>query len=73
VEETYVVVNGSGRMTVDDETEEVHAGDSIPNKLGGSHGLYNHTDEELELFVMAVTMEKGQADSEDLGIDLYGT
>ena len=70
LEETYVVVNGSGRMTVDDETEEVQAGDSIPNKLGGSHGLYNHTREELELFVNPVTMERGQADSEDFGDDL---
>lgn len=70
LEETYVIVNGSGRMTVDDETAEVHTGDTIPSRLGGSHGLYNHTQEELELFVMAVTMERGQADSEDFGDDL---
>ena len=70
IEETYVVVSGSGRMTVDDETEEVYTGDSIPNKLGGSHGLYNHTQDDLELFVMAVAMERGQADSVDLGDQL---
>jgi len=70
VEETYVIVNGSGRMTVDDETEEVYAGDSIPNKLGGSHGLYNPAQEDLELFVMAVCMERGQFDGEDLDDDL---
>ena len=72
IEETYIIMNGSGRMTVDDETEEVYAGDSIPSKLGGSHGLYNHTHEDLELFVMAVCMERGQFDSEDLGDDLLG-
>ena len=72
IEETYIIINGSGRMTVDDETEEVYAGDSIPSKLGGSHGLYNHTQEDLELFVMAVCMERGQFGSEDLGDDLLG-
>ena len=48
---------GSGRMTVDDETEEVHVGDAIPNRLDGSHGIYNHTQEDLEMLVMAVCME----------------
>ena len=57
-------------MTVDDETEEVYAGDSIPNKLGGAHGLYNHTQQDLEVFVMAVCMQRGAFDSEDLGDDL---
>jgi mannose-6-phosphate isomerase-like protein (cupin superfamily) len=70
IEETYVIINGSGRMTVDDETEEVYAGDSIPNKLGGAHGLYNHTQQDLEVFVMAVCMQRGAFDSEDLGDDL---
>ena len=70
VEETYVVMKGSGRMTVDDETEEVFAGDSIPNRLGGSHGLYNHTQSEIELFVMAVSMEKGKSERQDHGDDL---
>ena len=70
VEETYVVMSGSGRITVDDETAEVCAGDSVPNKLGGAHGIYNHTQEDLELFVMTVCMERGQFDSEALGDDL---
>lgn len=70
IEETYVIIKGSGRMTVDDETAEVFAGDSIPNKLGGAHGIYNHAQEDLELFVMTVCMERGQFDSEALGDDL---
>lgn len=70
IEELYVIINGSGRITVDDETEVVYAGDSIPNKLGGAHGLYNHTKENIELFVMAVSIESGQSDSEDLGDNL---
>ena len=70
IEETYIIMAGSGRMTVDDETEEVHVGDAIPNRLGGSHGIYNHTQEDLEMLVMAVCMEPGQFDTYDLGDDL---
>ena len=57
-------------MTVDDETEEVFAGDSIPNRLGGSHGLYNPPQSEIELIVKAVSMEKGKSDRQDHGDDL---
>ena len=70
IEEVYVIVNGSGRMTMDDETEEVHPGDVILNRLGGSHGIYNHTDAELEFFAIAVCMEKGQTDATNHGDDL---
>ena len=47
IEECYIIMNGSGRMTVDGETAEVYAGDAILNRLGGSHGLYNHTHEDI--------------------------
>ena len=57
-------------MTVDDETQEVSQWDAIPSKLGGRHGLYNHTQEHLELLVVAVCAEKGVVDSTDLGDDL---
>ena len=33
MEETYVGINGSGRMTVDDETEVVYEGAVIPNRM----------------------------------------
>ena len=38
-----MIMNGRGRITVDDETEEVVRGDAIPNRMGGAHGIYNHT------------------------------
>ena len=41
-----------------------------PNKLGGSHGIYNHRQEDLEILVMAVCMEPGQFDTYNLGDDL---
>jgi mannose-6-phosphate isomerase-like protein (cupin superfamily) len=70
LEECYVIMHGSGRMTVDGETAEVSAGDAIPNALGGSHGLYNHTKDDLELFLVAVCVEKGKFDAIELNDDL---
>ena len=70
IEECYIIMQGSGRMTVDDETAEVHPGDAILNRLGGSHGLYNHTDAPLEMFVVAVCMEKSKMDATNWDDDL---
>ena len=61
---------GNGRMTVDGETVVVGPGDVILDPLGGSHGIYNHSQEELELFAVLVCAEKGQLDATDLGDDL---
>ena len=70
IEECYVIMEGSGRMTVDDETIEVIPGDVILNRLGGSHGIYNHARDELEFFAVAVCGEKGRFDSTELDDDL---
>ena len=70
IEETYIIMEGSGRMTVDNETEEVHANDAILNRLGGCHGIHNHTQDDLEILVVAVCMTRGQFDSIDLEDDL---
>ncbi len=55
---------------MDDETVEVFAGDAMPNRLGGCHGIYNHSQDTLEVLNMAVSLEKGKFDTEDLGDDL---
>ena len=70
LEECYIVMNGAGRITTGDETEEVHADDAVFHPLGDPHGIYNHTQTDLELFVVGVSMEKGQFDQEDLDDDL---
>ena len=67
-----MIMDGRGRMTVNDETEEVVRGDAIPNNMGGAHGIFNHTNEDLELFVVGVSLEKGKVDATDLGDDLAG-
>ena len=70
VQEAYIIMSGSGRVTVDNETAEVVRGDVIPNRLGGTHGIYNHTTADLELFVVGVSRSKGQVDATGLGDDL---
>ena len=72
VQEAYLVMSGSGRVTVDDETAEVGRGDVIPNRLGGAHGIYNHTAADLELFVVGVSRTKGRVDATDLDDHLAG-
>jgi mannose-6-phosphate isomerase-like protein (cupin superfamily) len=72
IEEVYYIMDGTGKMTVDDQTFVVNKGDAIPNKLGGSHGLYNHSSADIEIVVVACAMEKGVVDATDLGDDLSG-
>ncbi|TXK83806.1 cupin domain-containing protein [Paenibacillus sp. N3.4] len=50
-EEMYILLAGRGLMTVDGETKEVKAGDTILNKPFGSHGLQNHTNQDIKLLV----------------------
>ena len=70
-EEVYYVLEGHGYMTVNDHTWEVGPGDAIPCTLNDSHGIYNHTGGDLEIFVLIIAMEKGglsgnyNADMED--------
>lgn len=53
-QETYVILSGRGRMTRDREDFEVRAGDVIPNRPYGEHGLANDSDAELKLLVFEV-------------------
>jgi len=70
IEEVYIVMNGNGRITADDQAADVCPGDAVLNGLGGSHGIYNNTNEFLEILAVAVCMEKGKLDYTDLGNDL---
>ena len=58
-EEVYYVMSGTGRMTVNDHTWDVRPGDAVPCTLHDSHGIYNNSpDEDLDIFVLIVSMEK---------------
>lgn len=53
-QETYVILSGRGRMTVDGEEFEVRHGDVVPNRPYGEHGLVNESDAELRLLVFEI-------------------
>ncbi len=70
IEEVYYIMSGRGRSTVNDQTWDVVAGDAIPCSLHDSHGLYNNSDEDLDIFVLMVSMVKDKLDANNLGDDL---
>ena len=70
IEECYVIIGGRGRMKVDGEVGDVTKGDCIPNRIGGSHGIINHTDAPLEYLNIAVCQQKGRVDFTNLEDDL---
>ncbi len=70
IEEVYFLVSGRGRMTVNDTTWNVKAGDAIPCTSGDSHGLFNNSDSELELIVFSAAREKGARNEKNWGDDL---
>ena len=69
-EEVYYVMSGTGLMTVNDYTWDVRPGDAVPCTIGDSHGIYNNTAEDLDIFVLIVSLEEGVAGVTDWGDDL---
>lgn len=59
IEEIYYVMSGTGRFTVNDKTSDVGPGDALPCRLHDSHGLYNNSNKDLEIFVFSVADGKG--------------
>jgi mannose-6-phosphate isomerase-like protein (cupin superfamily) len=53
-EEIYIVIDGRGRMRVDDRSFDVGPGDVIVNPPGGTHGLDNDGDVPLRFVVVDV-------------------
>ena len=66
-------LEGKGIITVNDQEREVVPGDAIPLKAGGSHGIRNHTDEELLIFVVECKMTReAKLESEKVPVALRG-
>ena len=55
-EEIYIILEGKGTYTANEEKREVTAGDVILNKPGGSHGLENLSDNMIKLIVFKVVV-----------------
>jgi mannose-6-phosphate isomerase-like protein (cupin superfamily) len=70
MEEFYYVIRGRGRVTVNNETEEIGPSDAVPIRLREPHGFFNHTAQDLELMIVGITLEKEKFDVTELGDDL---
>ena len=59
-EEVYLIVEGEGVMTVDDEQRVVKPGQAVLTQSGSSHGIRNNSDRELRLFVFEADCCEGR-------------
>lgn len=53
-EELYIIIDGHGSMSVDDQRFVVAAGDVVINRPGGAHGLENTGAQPLRMVVVDV-------------------
>lgn len=53
-EEVYIILEGTGLMTVNGQTRQVKAGDVILNKPWWKHGLENNSDQPLRTLIFEV-------------------
>lgn len=65
VEEFYYVMNGAGRISVNNESEPIAPGDAIPILSREAHGIENNGSEPLEVMIIGVAFHKGVLDSSD--------
>jgi len=56
-EEMYILLQGSGRMTIEHQEFAVSKGDMILNTAGGRHGLVNDSDEDIDILVIQVGID----------------
>lgn len=64
IEEIYFIKEGTGRMTCNDVTRDVKAGDCIPCTLRDAHGLYNNSGKPLVMFNFSVKARSDQIKEE---------
>ncbi|MFC1541251.1 cupin domain-containing protein, partial [Candidatus Latescibacterota bacterium] len=72
MEEVYYILSGNGRGTVNDSTYDIIAGDAVTCTLHNSIGIYNNSNDDMEIIAVGVTMVKGVAGCLPLGDDLSG-
>lgn len=65
LEEIYTVLDGTGRMRVDEETFDIATGDSVLARAGTSHDLRNTGDGPLR--VLVIWGKPGAADYSHFG------
>lgn len=64
VEEIYYVLNGAGKVQVNDETADIHKGDGIPIRFNEAHSFTNNGSADLELMIVGISAQKNVLDTE---------
>ena len=70
LEESFVVLEGRGYMTIDGDTFRVEPGSVTFQGIGEGHGIYNSGNEVLSFLRIAVGIADEEATTIDLGDDL---
>lgn len=65
-EEMFVILDGEAQFTIDGRTSVLKGAAGAPNRLGQSHGIYNHTDKPVEWMNINVTTMRGTYDAFNL-------
>jgi mannose-6-phosphate isomerase-like protein (cupin superfamily) len=64
VEEIYYVMDGSGQVQVDQETESIRKGDGVPILFREAHSFTNNGSTDLELMIIGISAVKDALDTE---------
>lgn len=57
-EEMYIVLEGRGTITIDGHKRAVSKGDMVLNPPGGSHGLVNDSDGDIDVLVFQFNLDE---------------
>jgi mannose-6-phosphate isomerase-like protein (cupin superfamily) len=66
-EEMFVILNGEAEFTINGRTSILRGPVGVPNTMGSSHAIRNHTDRPVEWMNINVSLVKGEYDAFDLG------
>jgi mannose-6-phosphate isomerase-like protein (cupin superfamily) len=72
IEEVYFILSGKGRMTINGITKDIKKDDVGTCVLHSAHGVWNNSDEDLEIISIAVAMEKGKIAHTELELEMRG-
>ncbi|MCL9780588.1 cupin domain-containing protein [Vibrio sp. S4M6] len=56
-EEMYILLEGTGTMTIDNQTVKVKKGDMIKNPPFGEHGLINDSSSNIEMLIIQMSLD----------------
>lgn len=56
-EEMYIILEGTGTMTIADKQVKINKGDMIKNPPYEEHGLANYSTENIDILIIQISLE----------------